>query len=522
MRMLLALVCSWLLAPMQAAWAEDPEPIRLDGATVVWPSMPDTSGSLVSLSPVQTLTGRSIVGLDVTPTFRWTRPGGFFGLHFGGTHEVDADPTALNFMSALHVDYTSTSSTDGVAPWFPDMIVERWTARMDGRDKAATTGLIPIAFGALPGVAATNGATLAVLDRCAYSCGLGTNKPCRKATEATDCAGCATGVENSCTDRGGLITVYAHPTLRADEGSRLSLVRRAVVFDRGARFDATGSGTVTLETDNTVYIADRSGAETTRAIESQLTAGSGKFFLYAQGDAPSVHAGRLRIGTPAAPGAALDLGDGRDKHLRMAGAPEDPEVPRPGDVWYNTRQQAHRTHTGVGTLGEVGVLATITSDSDAIGPAADETPFSNGAVMLPENSVGPGKTIRIRAGGRYSSPRAAGLRLTVRWGANTTGRDNLLVDTGEVAVTPGVVDGGWTMDTDITVRSTGVEGTAAARGVATFGGVRSPAIVATDVRAGATTIDTTVATPLTMLATWGGAAAGGAITLEVATFEILD
>jgi hypothetical protein len=484
--------------------------------------MPDESGSVITIAPSATLHGRSITGLDISPTFRWTQPGGFFGIRFGGMHEVEVDPTAINFMSALHVDYMSKSVTQGVAPWLPDMLVEQWTAQMDGAGHSATTGLIPIAFGALPALRATGGARLAVLDRCALSCNLGTNVPCRQATEAVDCAGCVTGTANSCTQRGGLMTIYAYPTLHADRDSRLSLVRRSVIFDSGFRVEAEEPGSVTLETDNTVFIADRSGANATRAIESRLTAGSNKYFLYAEGDAPSVHAGRLRIGDVTPPAAALDLAPGRDRHLRMAGFPEDPVAPRPGDVWYNTEQHAHRTRTAIGTLGNVGVLATATADSDSIRAPSGERPFSNGFAVIPATSLSGGKTIRLRAGGRYSTGDAAALRLTVRWGMDASGGGNLLVDTGQVRVGSGVIDGGWTLDADVTMRSAGTGGKAAARGLATFGGGASPAVMATDVHAGETTMDTTVETPLALFAAWSGSAAIDAIVLEVMTVEVVD
>jgi len=493
--------------------------LQFPGVTSLWPNMPDASGALLTFAPDRTLTGRSIVGLDVSPSFRWTKPGGFFGLRFGGVHEVDTDPTPVNFMSALYVDYVSQSTTDAVAPWLPDMIVEKWSARLDGADHAAQTGRIPIGFAAIPAIEAANGAQLTIRDRCASSCDLDSKASCRQATEAVDCAGCAGGTTGACTEHGGLMTIYAYPKLKADAGSSLSVVRRAVVFDRGVLIDAADTGHVTLDTDNTIFIADRDGAETIRAVESRLHAGNRKFFLYAEGDAPSVHTGRVRIGDTHEPGAALDLAPGRDKHLRMAGAAEDPADPRPGDAWYNTTHRAHRTRAAIGTLGQTGVLATITADSEPLGTATTEHHFSNGTFSIPSDSLGVGKTIRIRAGGRYASRGAGARRLTVRWGTDATGDDNVLIDTGSLAMPPGPAEGAWTLDADVTVRAVGSDGSAVGRGVATFGGAGAPALVTTDARLGATAIDTSVETMLTLGSTWGAA---GSIVLEMATVEVLD
>lgn len=498
-----------------------PGPIRIEGGALFSPTMPDENGSLLTLSPTQKLNGRRVCGIDMSPAFRWTNPGALCGLRFGGMHDVDVDPTAVNFMSALHVNYTSRSTTAGVAPWFPDMIVEQWTAQMDGPGRAATTGLIPIAFAAVPVIKATNGSSLVVADRCATACGIGTNKSCTPATEAVDCAGCAGGTKNACSERGGLVTVYANPTLQADAGSKLSVVRRAVLFDRGVRFEGTAGDNITLATDNTLYIGDRSGGQTTRAIESQLTAGSRKFFLYSEGDAPSVHAGRLRIGDTTPPVAALDLAAGRDRYVRMGGAAQDPESPKAGDLWYNSQQHAHRIRSDAGTVGLSGVLSTVTRDSTPIQNSTDEIAFSNGGVEFPASSLAVGKTIRIRAGGRFSSG-AAVPRLVVRWGAATTNPANVLVETGTPSLTGAVADAGWTLDADITVRATGASGGAAARGAASFGGPSGAAVIATDRKPGTTTIDTTAATTLAMLAQWPKAAAGDSITLETMTVEILD
>ena len=254
--------------------------IFLDDAVELWPSTPTTGSDLVLWDPSLAVSNQTYNVLKVNPTMAWTAAGGFYGLHFSGAHTVTGNPGNLNFMAAAWADYTTTSTTNGTAPWFWDMFTNIATATLSGASVVATSTLIPITVDDVPTVQCLAGAQLR----------LQFDYP------ATAKYGCLTGL-------------YSFPNLVANGASSiLTIDRRAAVWDRGVQQTETNGGDVALAIDSGILVTDRTVGAATRAFESTLNvSGSTKHNLYCSGTAPSVHVGPLRLGDTTTATALLEI-----------------------------------------------------------------------------------------------------------------------------------------------------------------------------------------------------------------------
>lgn len=172
------------------------------------------------------------------------------------------------------------------------------------------------------------------------------------------------------------------------------------------------------------------------------------------------------------------------------------------------------THSGkwFGTPKNLPLYHTITTNSTAIANTTTDTAFDRSFTIPAYRLHQVGTVIRIRASGKYSTTGTPTLQLAVLMGAVA------------LAVVPPTVtgnnttDGGWSIETDTTIRTIGATGT----GINGFasGGLQNLAM------AGATwqnpyILDTTATQVVTVRAKWGTANAANTAMLETMTVEIM-
>lgn len=202
----------------------------------------------------------------------------FVGFGVGGTWTQtveSADSTQI--FSALRSAVTFQSSTNAIAPWMPDLVLDQNTILYSGSGNAVTypANYIYTSLLSVPTISVSGGADL-----------LMTNGA-----------------------RAGLAHFFGRTNLAADGASSiLNLNLRAALYDEGVTVTETNSGDVIIAVDATVVAVDRATqAGSVRGFDSRITSGADKYFLYGSGSAQSVHAGKFRIGDTTVPTEYLEV-----------------------------------------------------------------------------------------------------------------------------------------------------------------------------------------------------------------------
>lgn len=166
-------------------------------------------------------------------------------------------------------------------------------------------------------------------------------------------------------------------------------------------------------------------------------------------------------------------------------------------------------------------LQWATSDGTAVANTTTETIiFPN--VTVPANYMQDGRTLRLRAFGKYSTTGTPTMIFTLRWGG-TSG--TVICKTAACTTPSGVTNAAWDLDVIMTVRSNGATGTVMGNGTArVFAAVAGTVASATGeglvtpltnggvVTPAAATLDLTADTALALTMTWSAASASNTTT----------
>lgn len=167
-------------------------------------------------------------------------------------------------------------------------------------------------------------------------------------------------------------------------------------------------------------------------------------------------------------------------------------------------------------------LAWTTADSTAVASTTTETALF-AAPTIPANYLQDGRTLRIRAIGKYSTTATPTMIFGLRYGTATGGV--LLCKTAACTTPSGVTNAMWDLDVLLTVRSNGATGTVMSNGTArVFAGVAGTVASATGeglvtpmtnggvITPAAATCDLTADTALTITLTWSASSASNTAT----------
>ena len=141
-----------------------------------------------------------------------------------------------------------------------------------------------------------------------------------------------------------------------------------------------------------------------------------------------------------------------------------------------------------------------------------------GTVTFPANFFTAGKMARFRLSGKFGSHSAAPtLTLKTKLGSTT------LATSAAASIPASLTDMGWTIDGDITCRTTGASGTVVITGAFTFGDTSFFSYYTGLVNStAAVTIDTTASQAFDVTATWSGANAANTITTQNFALQVLN
>lgn len=223
----------------------------------------------------------TVTGFNMSPSV--TTIGGLVAFNYlklDGTHtQTTANAGSLSFMTGLSFSMTSTSSTNGIGPWAPDVLLDNSIVQLVGN---GTPGAI---------AATTAGTQYRHIHVLAI--------PTIRATEGAAYTFNGTGA--------GYATVSANVKLQATgaaaTNSVLTMPFACVVEDIGPSITTSGGGTVNLDLSTTVLTRDYSRSTTgiISSVYSALNAATNKWCIYSLGTAKSGHAGPLVVGAAAAP-----------------------------------------------------------------------------------------------------------------------------------------------------------------------------------------------------------------------------
>jgi hypothetical protein len=172
------------------------------------------------------------------------------------------------------------------------------------------------------------------------------------------------------------------------------------------------------------------------------------------------------------------------------------------------------------------LVSVAVADGTAIASSTTETLIFT-APTLDANYLTFGRTLRLQAYGKISNTSTPTIRFRLRYGTATGGV--VLADTG--AITMAAITGNsiWAVLLSMTVRSVGATGTIMCMGNAHLP-ITSSSARPTDIMMGSAgettpataTIDTTVATALSLTALWGTNSASNTLTGTNFTLEALN
>lgn len=166
-----------------------------------------------------------------------------------------------------------------------------------------------------------------------------------------------------------------------------------------------------------------------------------------------------------------------------------------------------------------GCIFTSTADAGVTNSIAETSVIGAGVgtLTLPANFLSPGRTIRVTVRGHFSDD------------AVTPGTVTLLVKLGGTTVctsgartpTAGVSSDFWSLEADITCRTSGASGTVMGHGNATTPAAAFTSLNWPMINTGTTTIDTTATQAVDVTWDWGTADSDNSATGTIATIEVL-
>lgn len=167
------------------------------------------------------------------------------------------------------------------------------------------------------------------------------------------------------------------------------------------------------------------------------------------------------------------------------------------------------------------LLISAVADGTAVANTTTETLIFP-ATTIPANYMADGRTLHIRAFGKYSTTATPTLIFGLRWGTATGG---VLICKTAACTLPTVTNAGFDLDIILTVRSNGSVGTIMGNGVArvfaavagtvasaTGEGLVTPMMNGGVVTPAVATCDFTADTALSLTATWSAASASNTLT----------
>jgi len=167
-------------------------------------------------------------------------------------------------------------------------------------------------------------------------------------------------------------------------------------------------------------------------------------------------------------------------------------------------------------------LSSNTGNSQTVANTAVETDFTSNSTnySLPANTVNTNSLVRFLVYGRFSTKSGAVGTLTIRLKIGA-----LVVNSTGTDITPGSsqTDVGFQFTGQIQFRSIGIGGTLYSHLLCVFNGAGSSAATTfVDSSNGTNSVNTTIANTIQMSAQWSTANTANSITIEQATFEILN
>lgn len=170
---------------------------------------------------------------------------------------------------------------------------------------------------------------------------------------------------------------------------------------------------------------------------------------------------------------------------------------------------------GGGGGGGVAYVNTSIPAGNTVANDATETAFESEYTLI-AGQLQAGSVVRVKLFGTFGTDAVAPtLRLRVNLGAST------VLDTGDVTLTPGLSDAGWTLSGLLVCFDAGASGEIEAQGLAEFATGPDGQLVNL-ANASTFTIDTTDALTLSATVEWGAADADNTITLREFAVELLD
>lgn len=377
--------------------------LQLDDAVTFWPSTPTTGTTVTTWGPTLALNGVGQAVHKIAPTLTWTTPGTYFGMWFGGSMSVAVQPTNFNFHAALYADLASSSTTNGVIPWAPDLLLNAMTQTLSGAITAsAPSSYISTDISSIATIKATGGATL-----------------------------------NYNAAGSGLCSIYWASGVNADVGSTVHLGRLTAIWDKTGA--GGGAGSVTIDAISSVYTKDKATfGGTVACVESEITPAAGKWCILDTGGANSAF-GAVRIGDTTAPTQKLEVAgnavvtgtatvSGTTKMLSMPLAMTTTDnvlalrmLDVSGTLTYNV---ANFLSLNTGISFKPSLVFTVAGSLPSFTTVSNGPTFTASGVAISGNSgnigFGHGPTYNIAAGGSHTGIFDIGFQSTVVVGASVT------------------------------------------------------------------------------------------------------
>ncbi len=165
------------------------------------------------------------------------------------------------------------------------------------------------------------------------------------------------------------------------------------------------------------------------------------------------------------------------------------------------------------TTGDVTVANTVT-ETDLI----DGSNFV-GTKTIPANFFTAGKSFRIKARGFQSTTGTPTIRFRVRIGGLS---GTIVADSGAQTILKNLVNGGFSVEAEITCRSVGSSGTVIGQGSCSVSADAASSAIFALVATSVSTIDTTASQALFLTVEWGTAASGNTITNTNCFIEVIN
>lgn len=195
-----------------------------------------------------------------------------------------------------------------------------------------------------------------------------------------------------------------------------------------------------------------------------------------------------------------------------------------GGLWHDSTQKTFSAFVDGVQQQLVGTLFTKTADT-TVGGTTTETSLigtGTGTATLPANFFVVGKTLRVRAGGHFSTDAVtpATLNIRLRLGGIS---GTIILATGDKTPAGAVTQDFWEVDITLTCRTTGATGTVMANGNFYHGDDSTNVLYEWEMtNTAAVTVDTTASLAVVLSADWGGTDADDTITATVLTIEALN